>query len=240
MTNIDNKNIKQIDNLLGLEKSQYWMMAPNERLAIIGIINIIKPISVLELGYASGGCTEYLSKYSKNVYTVDIDKKVLEVSGTFKNVIPFNMTTDEAYKLFKKDKIHFNFCIVDADHSTEGACRDLGFAIELSDIIIMHDTSNPECRKGYQLALKKKDIYFDLDFMEGHYQVDGLWGGLGIVINYRKRMTPYLTKKTSNYPYMKRKFSLMFFSRKIKLIYRLYNYYINRIKQKVTSSSHHL
>ncbi len=68
MTNIDNKNIKQIDNLLGLEKSQSWMMAPNERLAIIGIINIIKPISVLELGYASGGCTEYLSKYSKNVY----------------------------------------------------------------------------------------------------------------------------------------------------------------------------
>ena len=46
MTNIDNKNIKQIDNLLGLEKSQSWMMAPNERLAIIGIINIIKPISV--------------------------------------------------------------------------------------------------------------------------------------------------------------------------------------------------
>ena len=46
MTNIDNKNIKQIDNLIGLEKSQYWMMAPNERLAIIGIINIIKPISV--------------------------------------------------------------------------------------------------------------------------------------------------------------------------------------------------
>ena len=45
----------------------------------------------------------------------------------------------------------------------------------------MHDSFNPECRKGMLEALKmqKTHAYF-LDFIPSSLKHDGLWGGIGI------------------------------------------------------------
>ena len=228
----NNNNFNELINLLGLQKNQPWMMTPNERFTLLGIVNILKPNSILELGFAEGGCTSFLSKISEVIYTVDKNEKVLKSSKTMKNVIPLNMNTKEAFKFFNRKKIHFNLCIIDADHSTKGAFHDLKAAILISDVIIMHDTSNPQCRKGYELALKNRNFYFDLDLIEGHYQVDGLWGGLGIAIPNKDKKEYYLTKRYSNYPFLKRKYYFMLPFLKIKNIYNIFNYYIYRIKKK--------
>ncbi len=78
--------MKEIYSIIGLKEKQTWMMAPKERLAILGLLSVLKPQIVLELGFAEGGCTEYLSKYSKIVYTVDINKKVLLAPKSMKNL----------------------------------------------------------------------------------------------------------------------------------------------------------
>ena len=225
--------MKEIYSIIGLKEKQTWMMAPKERLAILGLLSVLKPQIVLELGFAEGGCTEYLSKYSKIVYTVDMDKKVLLAPKSMKNVKAFNMKTDEAFELFKSDNLQFNLCIIDADHSIKGALRDLKSAISMSDIIIMHDTSNPKCRKGYLKALKKSNVFYDLDFVEGQLKSDGLWGGLGIVIP--KKVKPKSAQKIyGNFFYMKIKFYLtIFWSLKFKSIVRNINYLIHRIKLKI-------
>ena len=228
-----NQSYNNLINLLGLSKSQPWMMTPNERFTILGIADILKPESVLELGFASGGCTTFLSKLTKSVYTVDKDDKVLESSKYFKNVTPLNMTTDEAFKYFYKNKLQFDLCIIDADHSTGGALRDLTSSIKICDVILMHDTSNPSCRKGYELALKDKSFYYDLDLIEGHNQIDGLWGGLGIAIPNQKKKISYITKRYSNYPLLKVRHKLLYPLFITKELLRLFGYYFNKLKKRM-------
>ena len=71
MLNSHNKDsFNELISLLGLSKNQSWMMTSNERFTILGIINILKPKSILELGSAKGGCTAFLSKSTKDVYAV--------------------------------------------------------------------------------------------------------------------------------------------------------------------------
>ncbi|MEI8138454.1 MAG: hypothetical protein WCI03_01150 [bacterium] len=174
---------KIIATFLGLTvESKNWMMSPVERLTIVGLLSILRPQTALELGYKAGGCTEYLAQYSEKVWTVDMDATVLESPGRFANTIPLHMKTSEALCKLRNEGRHFQFALVDADHSVEGACRDLQETILLADVIVLHDASNPECRRGYQRALMNCNAYSNLDLVDGHLQSDGLWGGLGIVV----------------------------------------------------------
>jgi len=236
MTNSKNDSFNELINLLGLSKNMLWMMTPNERFTLLGLINILKPESILELGYADGGCTTFLSRLTKTLYTVDKDDKVLSSSSYLKNVIPLNMATNEAFEYFNKNKLHFDLCIIDADHSTKGAFNDLKSAIKICDVIIMHDTSNPSCRKGYGLALKGKNFYYDLDLIEGHNQTDGLWGGLGIVIPSQKETDIYLTKRYSHYPLLKIRYICSYPQLIVKEFVRIFNYYVDRLKKRLTKT----
>jgi predicted O-methyltransferase YrrM len=159
-----------------------WQMSPSERLAIVGLLAVLKPATTLEIGHRLGGCTRWFSEYSGHVWTVDVDPYVLESSKRFSNVTPMHMTSTEAMKKLSKEGKRFEVALIDGDHSTEVAGSDLKQAMELCDVIVLHDAANPECRRGYKRALENSNVVADLDWIDGRLQPDGLWGGLGIVL----------------------------------------------------------
>lgn len=179
-----------LSGFLGL-KSSNWMMSPSERIALVGLLELLRPGRSLEIGYAYGGSTEQLSKYSSEVWTVDVDDRVLECSARFGNVTPCHAKSADAFDGFLKEGLRFDFCLLDGDHARQGAGADLRMAVQVADVIIMQDAANPECRAGYGEALGECDVYANLDWIDGRIQVDGPWGGFGIAIPSLPRNTKY-------------------------------------------------
>jgi Methyltransferase domain len=193
---------------LGLDPVR-WMMAPSERLAIVGLLTAMEPRRVLELGCADGGLTTWLSRQSAEVVTVDIDEKVMRVTRDLPNVTALHMTSDEAVRQLEAAGRRFDLTIIDADHSEAGVRRDLANALRFSDVILMHDTYYPPCRKGILDALAGRDVYYDLDLVPGGMQPDGLWGGVGVVIpGLRRGATAHVTPRLSTYPWLRRRWLL--------------------------------
>jgi hypothetical protein len=177
------ENYETLKAFLGLTQDSYrWEMTPSERLTIVGMLALLRPRTALELGHRYGGCTRWMSAYCGLVHSVDIDPFVIESCKRFPNVTPWHMPSSEALARLAAEKQKFDFALVDADHSCDAAYADLKATMTLARVIIMHDASNPTARAGYLKALEHADVYHDLDLVDGHLQVDGLWGGLGLVV----------------------------------------------------------
>ena len=170
-----------------------WLMSAREKLALIGLLFCLKPKKTLELGYHRGGATKWLAEFSEKVITVDVNEFVSDAPNQFHNVEAWNCPTLEAASRIKKEKLFFDLAIIDADHSRKAVSADINGIIEHSDIILMHDSFNPDCRKGMVDSLKKHDSHaYYLDFIPSVSKNDGLWGGLAIAW---KSQTPGLAKE---------------------------------------------
>lgn len=180
----------RLEDALGLVSS-HWMMNPAERLAIIGLLEVLRPGRALEIGYGYGGFTRVLSRYAAEVHTVDTHERVLAISRELPQVTAWHATSDEVLSRFAREGARFDFCLLDGDHSRAAARRDLDAAIGIAEVIVMHDAGNPECRAGYAEALAVHDVYANLDWVDGRIQVDGPWGGFGLVLTGYPRNQPY-------------------------------------------------
>jgi len=170
-----------------------WLMSTREKLGLIGLLHCLKPKKVLELGYHRGGATKWLSELSEQVISVDVNEFVSNAPNLFHNVEAWNCPTLEAASRVKRENLFFDLAIIDADHSRKAVSADINGIIEHSDIILMHDSFNPDCRKGMVDALKKQDSHaYYLDFIPSVSKHDGLWGGLAIAW---KSQTPGLAKE---------------------------------------------
>ena len=170
-----------------------WLMSSREKLGLIGLLHCLKPKKVLELGYHRGGATKWLSEFSEHVISVDVNEFVSNAPDLYLNVEAWNCTTLEAASRIKKNKLFFDLVIIDADHSRKAVSADINGVISHSDIILMHDSFNPDCRKGMIDALKnQKSHAYYLDFIPSISKNDGLWGGLSIA--WRSK-TPGLVKE---------------------------------------------
>ncbi|HUS16142.1 MAG TPA: class I SAM-dependent methyltransferase [Chloroflexia bacterium] len=202
---IDSPASLTLHSLVGLAPSS-WMMAPSEQVAILALLQVLKPQRSLEFGCAAGGLTRWLSHFSAQVVTVDVDPSVVTVTAALPNVTPLCMTTAAAVGRFRTETAHFDFAVIDADHSEAGVRRDLENLLPLADVIILHDSYYPPCRAGMLAALADRDVYADLDFVPGGLQPDGLWGGLGLVLPTMPRATPTVARpRVSVYPYLSRR-----------------------------------
>jgi hypothetical protein len=191
-------------HLLGLEPSG-WMMAPSERLAILGLLLALKPRTALEFGCAEAGLTLWLSRCCEEVVTVDVDPSVVERTRPLANVTALCMTSEEAGRRLIAEGRRFELTVIDADHAEEPVRRDLENALRFSDVVLLHDTYHPPCRRGILAALATADVYADLDLVPGGLQPDGLWGGIGIVVPGLPRSTrSHLTPRASMYEWMRR------------------------------------
>jgi hypothetical protein len=170
-----------------------WLMSTREKLGLIGLLHCLKPKKVLELGYHRGGATKWLSELSEQVISVDVNKFVSKATNLFHNVEAWNCPTLEAASRIKKENLFFDLAIIDADHSRNAVSADINGIINHSDIILMHDSFNPNCRKGMLDALQnQKSHAYYLDFIPSVSKNDGLWGGLAIAW---KSQTPGLIKE---------------------------------------------
>ena len=184
--------LSELEKLFGIQNPD-WLMSAREKLGLIGLLHCLKPKKVLELGYHRGGATKWLSQFSERVITVDVNEFVEDAPNLFHNVEAWNCPTLEAASRIKKENLFFDLAIIDADHSRLAVSADINAIINHSDIILMHDSFNPDCRKGMVDALKNQKTHaYYLDFIPSISKNDGLWGGLAIAW---KSQTPGLIKE---------------------------------------------
>ena len=185
-----------------------WLMSTREKLGLIGLLHCLKPKKVLELGYHRGGATKWLSEFSEEVLSVDVNEFVSNAPNLFHNVEAWNCPTLEAASRIKKENLFFDLAIIDADHSRKAVSGDIYGIISHSDIILMHDSFNPDCRKGMLDALQnQKSHAYYLDFIPSVSKKDGLWGGLaiawksqtpGLIKEFEKEMTSFIPVAIQN------------------------------------------
>jgi hypothetical protein len=176
-----------------------WQMQPNERIALAGLLSRLRPKLSIEVGIYWGGSLSLTSQYADRIIAIDIDPAVRERFLVPRNVeirigdsgIILKNLLDEVRAA--RDPLSFVF--IDADHSSEGVRRDIDCVLEYVPIvpmtILMHDSGNPDCRRGILSAdwEKNRHVQFvECDFVPGqvieHTVVDDsqgeVWGGFAL------------------------------------------------------------
>lgn len=167
------------------------LMTAAEKAALIGLLHLLQPRTVLEFGFRNGGSCRWFSEFAERVVSVDIDPTCAERAAQWKNVEFMATNTVDAARRLRAERRHFDLMLVDADHAKASACADVVAGLELADVILCHDAYNPRVRAGIKQALASRDVYCDLDFVPGCLQSNGLWGGFALVVPSLKRNERY-------------------------------------------------
>lgn len=201
----------EFEQKLGIA-NENWLMSAREKLCLIGLLELLRPKKSLEFGFHRGGATSWLAKFSDSVITVDVNEYVDDAAKSFTNVTSWNSTTDEAVERIKKQQLSFDLAIIDADHSRKAVSRDLQGILPYADIILLHDSSNPDCRKGMLDVLGKQDSHaYSLDLISSSIKHDGLWGGIGIAVRSNKSgLMKEFKGEFSPYKYLSAHHSMLF------------------------------
>jgi Methyltransferase domain len=177
--------------------AQPWQMSYGERLAFEGILLQVKPRLAVEIGTAQGGSLRRIAAQSEEVHSFDLVPPPDDVAR-MKNV---SFHTGDSHKLVNDymeqaaaDGRSIDFVLIDGDHSADGVRQDivdvLGSDAVTHAVIVLHDTFNPEVRKGIKAARipeHQKVALFEPDLVPGYlarrepYRMQ-MWGGLGVVV----------------------------------------------------------
>ncbi len=181
-----------------------WHMSRNEKYCFISLLEKIKPNLAIEIGTYKGGSLQVLSRFSKKVYSIDIEPEVKRLSNYFNNVEFLTGNSEQLIPLLlanKKVQSDLEFVLIDGDHSFTGVKKDishfLNFIPKKPLYIVFHDSFNPVCRRGIKAASFQSCEYVhyvELDYISGVFNPNDLyremWGGLALVI-----MLPYKRTK---------------------------------------------
>jgi hypothetical protein len=177
----------------------YWMMSPSEQMAMIFLMEHLRPKVAIEIGARFGGSLQVLSKYCERAYSLDIDPEVPErLAGRYANVEyligPSDQTLPPLVDRLQGERAAVSFVLVDGDHSADGVRKDINnllrFKPTVPMYIVMHDSFNPECRRGLREADWAGCPYVhavELDLVAGSVNPSPafrgqLWGGLALGI----------------------------------------------------------
>jgi hypothetical protein len=185
---------------IGLDSEMlYWMMSPAEQVAMLFLLERIKPEVSIEIGTRLGGSLQAISRFSRKVYAIDVDPDVpRRLAGLFPNVEYLVGASIEILPpllaRLEREKANLNFILVDGDHSAEGVQGDINCILRFRPVeplyIVMHDSFNGECRAGLRSVHWNSNAYVhavELDFVPGVVNPspafrDQLWGGLALGI----------------------------------------------------------
>ena len=176
---------------------EHWQMNHSERLAMTALLSRHKPKCSIEIGTYQGGSLSLISQYSEMVYSIDIDPSIPEKFRYIENVCfltgPSSVILPLLLKELDRGDIPVDFILIDGDHSAEGIKRDidclLSYVPKKPLFVIMHDSFNPECRRGMLEIDWEQSPYVgwvDLDFIPGRIiEHNGptkgeMWGGLAL------------------------------------------------------------
>ncbi len=173
-------------------------MAPGERAALSGVVQLLQPSLSIEIGTAEGGSLGMVSLASEEVHSFDLQRHSSLTSERFPNVV---FHTGDSHELLPKvlDELsksgqNVDFALVDGDHSAEGVQTDVESLLRSPSVglsaILVHDTLNHRVRQGlenvdYQAFDKIR--FVDLDFVPGRVMREGpvkdeYWSGLGLIV----------------------------------------------------------
>jgi cephalosporin hydroxylase len=182
-------------------KGDDWWMTDAERLALVGLLADLRPECAIEVGVYRAGSLSVLSRFGKKVYALDIDPECEALfRGKFDNV-EF-ITGDAAQTLpvllarIQADQEPLGFVLIDADHRREGIRRDIEAVLRYTPAqplyLLLHDSFNPECRRGIQEANWSANPHVhlvELDFVPGRFvteeEPDGqreMWCGFALAV----------------------------------------------------------
>jgi hypothetical protein len=163
------------------------------------ILAQIKPQCAIEVGTETGATLAIIAKHAKKVVSIDIDPRVkTTLEGQFKNVVfitgSSHTALPEVLKRVAEMNTPIDFIFIDGDHSAEGVREDIEHVLNYRPktrlVVMMHDSFNPECRRGILAADWQRSSYchfVDVDFAPGVLHPDEpvrrqMWGGLGFAL----------------------------------------------------------
>lgn len=185
--------------LIGIDPSIEWQMESSEQLALLALLQNMKPECAIEVGSRWGGSMQILSRFAKRVISCDIDPTCKErlgsrypnaefVTGDSQDTLPVLM------KQLQKDSVKVGFLLIDGDHSARGVEADIHGILEYVPscpmYVIMHDSFNPDVREGIRRARWAANPYVhsvEIDFIPGVLHQGGdadreMWGGFGLAV----------------------------------------------------------
>jgi hypothetical protein len=159
----------------------------------------IQPQCAIEVGTETGATLAIIAKHAKKVISIDIDPRVkTTLEGQFKNVVfitgSSHTALPEVLKRVAEQDIPIDFIFIDGDHSAEGVREDIEHVLNYRPkkrlVVMMHDSFNPECRRGILAADWQRSPhchFVDIDFAPGVLHPDEpirrqMWGGLGFAL----------------------------------------------------------
>ena len=174
-----------------------WQMSYGERAAFEGILSQVKPRLAVEIGTAQGGSLQRVAAHSDEVHSFDLVAPPDEVADlenvTFHTGDSHQLVNDYLHQAADRQR-SVDFVLIDGDHSADGVRRDivdvLGSDAVTGTVIVLHDTLNPEVRRGIEaagIADHPKVALFELDLVPGYlarrepYRLQ-MWGGLGVIV----------------------------------------------------------
>jgi hypothetical protein len=195
--------MRHIDDLLFSEPFDlHWQMYHLERMVLLEILKKIRPQIALEIGTHLGGSLQVISRYSHHVISIDINQGTKEklrdrfpntdfLCGDSRVLLP-SLVTD-----WNSSQKTPEFILIDGGHSESCVRDDINNILKIIPqrtlIIVMHDSFNPDCRRGMRTANWSDCPYVhevDLDYVPGLYSPDAhdtaasgsMWSGLGIAV----------------------------------------------------------
>lgn len=180
----------------------HWQMAAGERSVLQVMLQRAAPALSVEVGTYEGGSLQVMSEYSGEVISLDIDPGVeAALAGHFRNV---TFWIGDSGSLLPKLVSELNsagrnvgFVLIDGDHSAEGVRRDIESVLRLAVrerlVILMHDSFNPDCRRGMLAANWAGNPHVhmvEIDFVSGSFhkeaidtaQERSMWGGFACAV----------------------------------------------------------
>jgi hypothetical protein len=201
-----------------------WNMECSERVAMIALLEWLKPSCSIEIGTREGGSLSVISKNSGKVFTLDLAADCIAAASHFPNAEfiagPSPETLPGVLRTIAEQQLALEFVLVDGDHSEEGVRRDIECILKYKPVkpcyILMHDSFNPFCREGIISAAWEKSPHVhsvDVDFITGKLHPPGetyngmhvdaqMWGGFGLaVMRPEERVGPLKMLASSGYLY---------------------------------------
>ncbi len=132
-------------------------MAYGERCALVGLLQGLKPRCAIEIGTNDGGSTIAVSQFAEKVWSLDIERKhSTDLERNLTNVEfitgPSRETLPALLRRIEREGDLLEFVLIDGDHSTEGAKTDVENVLRFQPakplFVLMHDSFNPDARRG--------------------------------------------------------------------------------------------
>jgi hypothetical protein len=174
-------------------------MAAAEQLSLIALLSAIRPSCAIEVGTAEGGSLQVLADLSTKVFALDRAFAIPERLPRFANVEFVTGDSHETLPALMRqlhaERVPCPFILIDADHSADGVRRDIESVIPVAPLVktylVLHDSFNPECRRGMREAPWASSPYVhsvELDFVQGWFHCNGvgpqreMWGGFALAV----------------------------------------------------------